>query len=56
MSFALDLLYVLICLGGIVGGIALLAHLRGTHAHAPDCRPCRVISRVFRIAEDEETR
>ncbi|MFE3601361.1 hypothetical protein [Streptomyces sp. NPDC059142] len=51
MSFALDLLYVLICLGATAGGVALLAHLRGTHAHAPDCRPCRTINRVFRIAK-----
>ncbi|MGW6651238.1 hypothetical protein ACWGA4_15645 [Streptomyces rubiginosohelvolus] len=49
MLFALDLLYVLICLGAIVGGIALLAHLRGSHAHAPDCRPCRIINRLFRL-------
>ncbi|WP_374987170.1 hypothetical protein [Streptomyces fradiae] len=46
-----DLLYALICLGAIVGGVAVLAHLRGTNAHAPDCRPCRIINRVFRIAD-----
>ncbi|MEU2899645.1 hypothetical protein ABZ690_08035 [Streptomyces sp. NPDC006967] len=50
MLFAFDLLYVLICLGVIVGGIGLFAHLRGTNAHTPDCRPCRIINRVFRIA------
>ncbi|MFF3958789.1 hypothetical protein ACFYY1_37135 [Streptomyces sp. NPDC001890] len=56
MLLALDLLYALICLGIIVAGLGLLIHLRGTHAHAPDCRPCRALRRVFRIADDEETR
>ncbi|MBX7471217.1 hypothetical protein K1Y80_34730 [Streptomyces sp. MAG02] len=51
MLFAFDVLYVLICIGAIVGGIALPVHLRGTHAHAPDCRPCRIIHRVFRIRD-----
>lgn len=50
MSFALDVLYVLICLAVIIGGLAFLAHQRGSHEHAPDCRPCRAIHRVLRTS------
>ena len=51
MSVALDVLYVLICLALILGGLSGMAHLRGEHPHAPDCRPCRVIRRVLFIRE-----
>lgn len=51
MTLALDVLYVLICLALITGGIAAMAHLRGVNEHPADCRPCRVIHRVLFIRE-----
>lgn len=49
MSYAGGLLFALICLALITGGIVLLIHGRGTRDHGPDCRTCSVFNRLLRI-------
>ncbi|MBB1258316.1 hypothetical protein [Streptomyces alkaliterrae] len=48
MKTALDVLFVLICLGVVITGIALMLHLRGEHEHAADCRPCLGLRKLLR--------
>ncbi|MEU2873030.1 hypothetical protein ABZ769_28165 [Streptomyces olivoreticuli] len=43
-----DVIYVLICLAVIVTGTAAAVHLRGSHPHKPDCRPCKTLNKLFR--------
>lgn len=50
MKTALDVLFVLICLGIVITGIAVMLHLRGEYEHPADCRPCRRINKLFRWA------
>ncbi|GFH34052.1 hypothetical protein [Streptomyces pacificus] len=50
MKTALDVLYVLICLGVLFTGIAVMLHLRGEHEHPADCRPCRPLNKLSRWA------
>ncbi|MFM9780358.1 hypothetical protein [Streptomyces scabiei] len=49
MKTMFDVLYVLICLGAIVTGLAIMLHLRGEHEHPAGCRPCRRIHKLFRV-------
>ncbi|MFI8944084.1 hypothetical protein [Streptomyces syringium] len=50
MKTMFDVLYVLICLGIIAAGTAVMLHLRGEHEHTADCRPCRRINKLTRWA------
>ncbi|MFJ7201049.1 MULTISPECIES: hypothetical protein [unclassified Streptomyces] len=50
MKTALDVLFVLICLGVVITGIAVMLHLRGEHEHAADCRPCSRLNKLSRWA------
>ncbi|MEU2391915.1 hypothetical protein [Streptomyces sp. NPDC007369] len=39
---------VLICLSVLVTRTATAVHLRGSHPHEPDCRPCKTLKKLFR--------
>lgn len=45
----LNLLYALICLSMVVGGLAVLIHLCGVREHGPDCRVCCLVYRAGRL-------
>ncbi|MFB6787664.1 hypothetical protein ACFCWT_13410 [Streptomyces olivaceus] len=47
LGYTLGVLYVLICLGMIAASAVLFVHLPSGREHGPDCRPCRLLRKLF---------
>lgn len=48
MGYALDVVFVLICLAMIIGGVHLMIHFHGVNEHSKTCRTCRIFRAVLR--------